>query len=203
MFNIFPYFTSIILLVCAYGTMYLRNPVHALLSLVAMVVNMSFLFISAKSEFVGLLLIIVYAGAVAVLFLFVIMMVNYKESLNAKRTFSEGYPMTFIMSILLVFSVIRTLFKYMDSLKEEAAQYRDSVEFSNLKNIGDLMYNSFANEIILTGVILFIGVVGSIVITIRYIKIVPKRISVSQQVGRDKKTSIQLVKPKLNRGVDY
>lgn len=202
MFDFFPYFVSGLMLAFACGAIYVRNPVYALLFLVAMVINMAFLFIAAKSEFLGLLLLIVYAGAVAVLFLFIVMMVNYKASLSAKRPISQGWPLVIGMVITLVFEVVRILFKYMNSLKEIPI-HAYNPDFASIKSIGRIMYIEYANEIILTAVILLIGVIGSIIMTMKYVKIVPKRIFVSEQIKRQKENSVALVYPEVGSGIDY
>ncbi len=202
MLEFFPYFVSGLVLAFVGATFYVRNPVYALLFLVAMVVNIAFLFIAAKSEFLGLLLLVVYAGAIAILFLFVIMMVNYKASLTARQPISQGWPLAGIMTGVFIFEISRILLNYTSLLKDNTIRNFDS-EFSSLFSIGKLLYGSYGNEVVLTAIILLIGVVGSIAMTMKYVKEVPKRMIISDQIKRDKKDSITLEHPVIGTGINY
>lgn len=199
-FDLFPYFCSGLMVSFAIGALLVKNPVYSLLFLVAMVLNMAMIFMSIGSEFLGLLLVIVYAGAIAVLFLFVIMMVNYKASVVAKRPFTEGWPIVAIFVIIFIFEIVRTLFKYTDGLKDYVLIKSD---YSDIKTIANLLYGTYQNELVLTAIILLIGVIGAILMTLKYVKIVPKRSFVSDQVKQTKEGSVAMINPPINSGIDY
>lgn len=175
-----------------------KNPVHSLLFLVCMVVCMSIMSMLIGMEFISLLLITVYAGAIAVLFLFVVMMINYVDI--QKRSQTSGY-WQFNAIVLCFFGYIflNALFLYVPgfTLNESGASY------SSLEKLAELLYLKYGNEVINTGIILLIGVVGSVMMTINLVKKVPKRISADLQNARNTDNSVKIVDVDSGSGINY
>ena len=188
----FLLFASITVLSCV-AVISSRNPVHSVLFLILAFVNSSGIFVLAGAEFLAMILLIVYVGAVAVLFLFVVMMLNISTDTiktQAKKYFFSGTLVGLILLLELVFS-----FANLDDIFVNESISSISSGKSNTHNIGNVLYTDYFFTFQLSGCILLVAMVGAIVLTLRKREGVLKQ-SIERQVFRTKEDSIKVVKVK-------
>tara|TARA_E500000178_G_C16810710_1_gene656814 strand:- start:29 stop:613 length:585 start_codon:yes stop_codon:yes gene_type:complete len=188
----FLLFASITVLSCI-AVISSRNPVHSVLFLILAFVNSSGIFVLAGAEFLAMILLIVYVGAVAVLFLFVVMMLNISTDtvkMQAKKYFFSGTLVGLILLLELIFS-----FANLDDIFVNERLTIANNGKSNTHNIGNVLYTDYFFTFQLSGCILLVAMVGAIVLTLRKREGVLKQ-SIEQQVFRTKEDSIKIVKVK-------
>ena len=170
-----------------------RNPVHSVLFLILAFVNSAGIFVIAGAEFLAMILLIVYVGAVAVLFLFVVMMLNITSDtvkVQAKKYFFSGSLVGIILLLELIFS-----FANLDDIYIKGDLSKLDNAKSNTHNIGNVLYTDYIFAFQLSGCILLVAMVGAIVLTLRKREGVLRQ-SINKQVFRKKEESIQIVKVK-------
>jgi NADH-quinone oxidoreductase subunit J len=171
------YLFASVLILSAFMVITSRNPVYSVLFLILAFFNTAGLFILLGAEFVAMILVIVYVGAVAVLFLFVVMMLDINFS-DLRSGAMEYLPTgAFIGSILLV--ELYTLFKSWDfvpSVQENLAAPDTSETIGNSKSLGMLLYTDYILAFQVSGLILLVAMIGAIVLTHR------KRVGVRKQI---------------------
>jgi NADH-quinone oxidoreductase subunit J len=171
-----------------------RNPVHSVLFLILAFFNAAALFVLMGAEFLAMILVIVYVGAVAVLFLFVVMMldVNFAE---LRQGFLQYLPVGLLIGIILLVELIFVAGTWALAPMEEAvamAQAQTMVrDVDNTKALGLILYTDYAYLFQLAGLILLVAMVGAIVLTLRHREGV-RRQSISQQVARKRAESIEI-----------
>ncbi len=196
----FYIFSSVILL-SALMVISARNPVHSVLFLILAFLNAAGIFVILHAEFLAMILIIVYVGAVAVLFLFVVMMLDIKttiEKSNILQYMPIGLFIGFVFIAELVIVLINTKLE-LSNMQILSNPLNKFAELSNTKAIGSVLYTDYILHFQLAGVILLIAMIGSIVLTLRERSGV-KRQSVSEQLSRSSK--IDLVDVKSKEGID-
>ncbi len=174
--------------------------VHAVMFLVLAFLNASALFLLLGAEFLAMLLIVVYVGAIAVLFLFVVMMLNIdvavKEEINRKR------PILILVGVVMFFEIILiTKFSAVKSY-ETKLLFPTPTEIHNTKAIGNILYTDFILPFQLAGGVLFVAMIGAIVLTLKDETRFIKKQKISDQVFRDKKNSVEIVKVKIGEGIN-
>ena len=195
------YLFSAILLLSSLMVISTKNPVHSVLFLILAFLNAAGIFIILHAEFLAMILIIVYVGAVAVLFLFVVMMLDFKTSLE-KDNILQYMPiglligLVFIAELVIVLINTRLDLSNIQILSNPLDNFSDQ---SNTEAIGSILYTNYVLYFQLSGVILLVAMVGSIVLTLRDREGVKRQI-VSEQV--DRKGKIELVDVKSGEGVD-
>ncbi len=195
------YLFSAILLLSSLMVISTKNPVHSVLFLILAFLNAAGIFVIIHAEFLAMILIIVYVGAVAVLFLFVVMMLDFKTSLE-KDNILQYMPiglligLVFIAELVIVLINTRLDLSNIQILSNPLDNFSDQ---SNTEAIGSILYTNYVLYFQLSGVILLVAMVGSIVLTLRDREGVKRQI-VSEQV--DKKGKIELVDVKSGEGVD-
>ena len=195
------YLFSAVLLLSSLMVISTKNPVHSVLFLILAFLNAAGIFVILHAEFLAMILIIVYVGAVAVLFLFVVMMLDFKTSLE-KDNILQYMPiglligLVFIAELVIVLINTRLDLSNIQILSNPLDNFSDQ---SNTEAIGSILYTNYVLYFQLSGVILLVAMVGSIVLTLRDREGV-KRQSVSEQV--DRKGKIELVDVKSGEGVD-
>jgi NADH-quinone oxidoreductase subunit J len=180
-----------------------KNPVHSVLFLILSFFNGAGLFIILHAEFLAMILIIVYVGAVAVLFLFVVMMLDFKISLD-KNNILQYLPIGFFVGLIFISELMIVLINTKFDLSNIQILVNPMFKFENLTNteaIGSILYTDYILYFQLSGVILLVAMIGSIVLTLRTRDGV-KRQSIQAQLDRNYKSTITLVDPKSNEGVD-
>lgn len=199
-FDLFCLF-SFILIASALVVVSAKNMVHSVMFLVLCFINASGLFILLGAEFIALLLIVVYVGAIAVLFLFVVMMLNVDFD-DAKHKINRHLPVLMLVG-LVMFVEIMMIVKF-SSVKLYATKtlYPIQNEVSNVKAIGNLLYTDFILPFQLSGCILFVAMIGAIVLTLKDETRFIKKQRICDQVARTKANSLEIVKVKSGEGID-
>ena len=195
------YIFSSVILVSALMVISARNPVHSVLFLILAFLNAAGIFVILHAEFLAMILIIVYVGAVAVLFLFVVMMLDIKttiEKSNILQYMPIGLFIGFVFIAELVIVLINTKLE-LSNMQILSNPLNKFAELSNTKAIGSVLYTDYILHFQLAGVILLIAMIGSIVLTLRERSGV-KRQSVAEQLSRSSK--IDLVDVKSKEGID-
>jgi NADH-quinone oxidoreductase subunit J len=179
-----------------------RNPVHSVLFLILAFFNAAGLMILLGAEFIAMLLVIVYVGAVAVLFLFVVMMLDI-DFVELRQGFVKYLPVGGLIGIVLLVELFVVVGGWV-ALPETKAAISEPLarpgSLSNTAMLGRLLYTKYVYLFQAAGVILFVAMVGAIVLTLRRREGV-KRQSVGRQHGRTRAESVELVKVKPGEGI--
>ena len=189
------YLFSAVLVASAVMVVFSKNPVHSVLFLILAFFNAAGLFILLGAEFVAMILVIVYVGAVAVLFLFVVMMldINFldlKKGINNYAPF--GIFLGVVLFIELVFLVFQSWVAPQSVLLAAAAPAPMAAEVSNTRALGQLIYTHYLYVFQVSGLILLVAMVGAIVLTLRHRSGVQRQ-RIATQVGR-KRSEAMVVK---------
>ena len=166
-----------------------RNPVHSVFFLILAFVNSAGIFVLAGAEFLAMILLIVYVGAVAVLFLFVVMMLNVgieKIKTQAKKYFFSGFLVAIILLLELIFS-----FSNLDIIFNKSNS--SLLEISNSHALGEILYTDYFLPFQISGCILLVAMLGAIILTLRKREGVLRQ-DISKQISRKKKDSIEIIK---------
>ena len=202
---IFFYFFSIIAVFSAIMVIASKNTVHSVFFLILDFISISCLFIMIGAEFLGMIMLIVYVGAVAVLFLFVVMMLNVaqqKDEWFKGKIFTSHIPFGSLISIIIFLELIIVIggWKYKPDLIETSSIQIDN-NFTNTHALGNVIYTDYIHLFQLAGLILLVAMIGAIVLTYRKREGV-KRQSYFRQVSREKVEGVTLVDVKSNKGVN-
>ena len=201
---LFFYFFSIIAIISAIFVIVSRNTVHAVFFLILDFVSIACLFIMIGAEFLGMMMLIVYVGAVAVLFLFVVMLMNVTEQKlswfrGSKKTGHIPTGLIVGSVILLELVVIVGGWKYRNTFSETKFLSFDS-DFTNTHLIGNVMYTEHIHLFQISGIILLLAMVGAIVLTYRKKGGIKKQ-SYLKQITREREDSIEVVDVEFDKGV--
>jgi len=195
------YIFSAVILLSSLMVISSRNPVHSVLFLILAFFNAAGLFVILHAEFLAMILIIVYVGAVAVLFLFVVMMLDFRVSLE-KSNILQYMPIGIFVGMVFISELIIVLINTKLELKNIQILTNPLSNFENLTNteaIGSILYTDYILYFQVSGIILLVAMVGSIVLTLRDREGV-KRQSILQQLERT--SQIELKDVKSREGVD-
>ena len=201
---IFFYFFSVIAVFSAIMVIASKNTVHSVFFLILDFISISCLFIMIGAEFLGMIMLIVYVGAVAVLFLFVVMMLNVaqqKDEWFKGKIFTSHIPFGSLISIIIFLELIIVIggWKYKPNLIETSSIQIDK-NFTNTHALGNIIYTDYIHLFQLAGLILLVAMIGAIVLTYRKREGV-KRQSYFKQVNREKKDSVTLIDAKIKKGI--
>ena len=195
------YIFSFVMLLSSLMVISTKNPVHSVLFLILAFLNAAGIFVILHAEFLAMILIIVYVGAVAVLFLFVVMMLDIKttiEKSNILQYLPIGLFIGFVFIAELVIVLINTKLE-LSNMQILSNPLNKFAELSNTKAIGSILYTDYILHFQLAGVILLVAMIGSIVLTLRE-RTGVKRQSIVEQLSRSSK--IDLVDVESNKGID-
>ena len=181
-----------------------KNTVHSVFFLILDFISISCLFIMIGAEFLGMIMLIVYVGAVAVLFLFVVMMLNVAQQKNqwfSSTESSKHIPMGLIISIIIFFELIIVIggWKYKPDLFTSKSLVIDQT-ISNTHSIGNVLYTDYIHIFQLSGMILLVAMIGAIILTFRQRSGVKKQSYISQ-ISRESTDGVELVDVENNKGV--
>ncbi len=202
---IFFYVFSIIAIISAIMVTVSKNTVHSVFFLILDFISISCLFIMIGAEFLGMIMLIVYVGAVAVLFLFVVMMLNVAQQknqwFNSELTPSSHIPVGLIISTIIFFELIIVVggWKYKPELSNPNTT-QISNEVSNTHSLGQVLYTDYIHIFQISGMILLIAMIGAIVLTFRRREGV-KTQSYLKQISREKSEGIEVLEVPSNKGV--
>ena len=194
------YFFSSIIVVAALLVVMSRNPVHSVLWLILTFFGSSGLFILLGAEFLALILMIVYVGAVAVLFMFVVMMLNINFS-ELRSGFTRYLPVGLLIGLVLFVELNLVFSDWVpdNSFKPKIQSITDT-NIENTKQLGLVLYTDFILYFQLAGIILLIAMIGAIVLTHQKKRSI-KRQDILTQIYRDPKSAIELKDIKPGQGL--
>ncbi len=202
--SIFFYFFSIIAIFSSLMVITSRSTINSVFFLILDFISVGCLFIMVGAEFLGMIILIVYVGAVAVLFLFVVMMLNVAEQkqswfLGRKST---HIPTGLIVSVLIFLELLVVVggWKYKDNLMSSSTLFLSDV--SNTHQLGLVMYTDYILYFQLAGIILLLSMIGAILLTFRERSGVKKQ-SYFKQISRNPLTSIELKDVQSDKGVKF
>ena len=177
-----------------------RNPVHAVLFLILTFFNAAGLFMLAGAEFLALILIVVYVGAVAVLFLFVVMMLDV-DFTEMKQGFLQYAPVGMIVGIVLLLELLLLAGSFVVSPEVAGASVLpiDS-GVQNIRALGQVLYTRYVFLFQGAGAVLLVAMIGAIVLALRH-KSNVKRQNPIDQVGRRPSETLEVVKVKSGQGL--
>jgi NADH-quinone oxidoreductase subunit J len=191
------YVFAAVLMMAALAVITAKNPVHSVFFLILAFFNAAGLFVLLGAEYIAMTLVVVYVGAVMVLFLFVIMMLNINfEKLRAG--FISYLPLGLGVAVILFAELAALLYGSILSpapLSEVSSPIPDAAQISNVHAIGRVLYTDYLIAFQLSGVILLVAMIGAIVLTHRQ-RAGVKRQSVQQQMLRTRAESVALVNVK-------
>ena len=201
---IFFYFFSVIAVFSAIMVIASKNTVHSVFFLILDFISISCLFIMIGAEFLGMIMLIVYVGAVAVLFLFVVMMLNVAQQKNQwfeSTSDNTHIPIGLLISVVIFFELVIVVggWKYKpDLLSSVSVEINQNI--TNTHSIGNILYTDYIHLFQLSGMILLVAMIGAIVLTYRKRSGI-KRQSYLSQISREKSEGVSLVDVKSNQGV--
>ncbi|MDB3932590.1 NADH-quinone oxidoreductase subunit J [Candidatus Pelagibacter sp.] len=202
---IFFYIFSSIAIISAIMVTVSKNTVHSVFFLILDFISISCLFIMIGAEFLGMIMLIVYVGAVAVLFLFVVMMLNVAQQKNQwflSEESSGHIPVGLIISTIIFFELIIVIggWKYkpelFDKIKTSSAE-----TVSNTHSLGQILYTDYIHVFQISGMILLVAMIGAIVLTFRQREGV-KRQDYIKQISRERSEGVQVLDVQSNKGVN-
>ena len=202
--SIFFYTFSIIAVVSAIMVTVSKNTVHSVFFLILDFISISCLFIMIGAEFLGMIMLIVYVGAVAVLFLFVVMMLNVAQQKNqwfASQESSGHIPVGLIISTIIFFELIIVIggWKYKPDLFD-INNSLNNLSISNTHSLGQVLYTDYIHVFQLSGMILLVAMIGAIVLTFRKRSGV-KTQSYLKQISRERSEGVEVLEVENNKGV--
>ena len=198
------YIFSFIAIISAIMVTVSRNTVHSVFFLILDFISISCLFIMIGAEFLGMIMLIVYVGAVAVLFLFVVMMLNVAQQKNEWFNASESsshIPVGLLVSLVIFFELIIVIggWKYKPEVLDSISLNVDT-NITNTQSLGNVIYTDYIHLFQLSGMILLLAMIGAIVLTFRQRSGV-KRQSYIRQISRERNEGVELVDVETNKGV--
>ena len=197
------YFFAAILLAAAAMVIFSRNPVHSVLWLIVAFFNAAGLMVLVGAEFIAMLLVIVYVGAVAVLFLFVVMMLDI-DFAELRAGFAKNLPLGLLLAIILVVELVLGLGAYRAGavkLGVADATATTAANVPNIEAIGALLYTKYVFLFETAGLILLVAMIGAIVLTHRK-RTGTRPQNVSQQNQRRPEDSVRNVNQPVGQGVE-
>lgn len=196
------YLFALTTVVGGFFTVIARNPVHSVLWLITAFVGATGLFVLLGAEFVAMLLMIVYVGAVAVLFLFVVMMLDV-DFAALKAEMSKSLPLALLIGVILLME-LGTIFgtwQFSDGAEAARASVTPAMdEVHNTLALGQILYTQYILLFQLAGLILLVAMIGAIVLTLRHRTNV-KRQNVVAQMHRDPAKAMEIIDVKPGQGL--
>jgi len=181
-----------------------KNTVHSVFFLILDFISISCLFIMIGAEFLGMMMLIVYVGAVAVLFLFVVMMLNVAEQKNQWFVSTESsthIPIGLVVSLVIFFELLVVIggWKFKPDLMTTMSLSINQ-NITNTHSLGALIYTDYIHIFQLSGMILLVAMIGAIVLTFRKREGVKKQ-SYLKQISRERSEGVQVLDVETNKGV--
>lgn len=199
---LFFYLFAFVAVASAFMVIWARNPVHSVLFLILTFVNAAGLFLLTGAEFLAMILLVVYVGAVAVLFLFVVMMLDI-DFAKLRAGALEYAPIGVLIGIVLAAELIIVIggATLKPKIAESVSMPIPSLETrTNTAALGDVLYTHYAYFFQIAGLVLLVAMIGAIVLTLRHRTDV-KRQNIARQVARTPETAISVVNPKPGQGI--
>jgi NADH-quinone oxidoreductase subunit J len=176
-----------------------RNPVHSVLFLILAFFNTAALFVLIGAEFLAMILVIVYVGAVAVLFLFVVMMLDI-DFVELREGFVRYLPAGSLIGLVLLVELVLVSVSWAVAPGGAVATTAPAGALTNTRALGDILYTRYLLGFQIAGLILLVAMIGAIVLTLRQRGDV-RRQSVAAQLDRSRAQTIEVVKVPVGEGV--
>lgn len=197
------YIFSFIMIVASICVILAKNPVHSVLWLILCFFTASGIFMILGAEFIAMVTIIVYVGAVAVLFLFVVMMLNI-NFVHLKEGFTKYLPVCLLLAFVLFFDLYFVINKSVNHsnllISKSLIPIPSDIDITNVHVIGKVLYTEYFYPFQISGFILLSAMIGSIVLSHRAVKNAKKQ-NVTKQLARNPKDCMQIVKVKSGKGI--
>ncbi len=195
------YLIATVTVVSAFCVVSARNPVHSVLFLILSFFSAAGLFVLLGAEFLAMLLVVVYVGAVAVLFLFVVMMLDV-DFAALRQGFAQYMPIGFVIAFVLAIEMITVSFTVAD---KGAARANDmpmaaAANSTNVETIGRVLYTDYIYFFQAAGLVLLVAMIGAIVLTLRHKPGVRRQV-IADQVARTPKSGMRVVTIQPGQGV--
>ena len=202
--SLFFYFFSTVTVFSAIMVTVSRNTVYSVFFLILVFISISILFIMIGAEFLGMIMLIVYVGAVAVLFLFVVMMLNITEQVTKRSTrkgFINNVSVGSIVGIIIFLELLVVIggWKYKGNFIPLSSTNIDQ-GISNTNAIGNILYTDYIHLFQIAGIILLIAMIGAITLTFTKRENIKKQ-SYFKQIQREKSSGVSLVEVESDKGV--
>ncbi|MGK6312920.1 NADH-quinone oxidoreductase subunit J [Neorhizobium sp. DT-125] len=199
---IFFYLFAFVAVASAFMVISAKNPVHSVLFLILVFFNAAGLFLLTGAEFLAMILLVVYIGAVAVLFLFVVMMLDI-DFAELRSGVLQYAPIGILIGLIVAAELIVVIGGSV--LTTDAAQaitmpIPNPAERTNTAALGDVLYTNYVYFFQIAGLVLLVAMIGAIVLTLRHRTNI-KRQDISRQVARTPATAVEVVKVKPGQGV--
>ena len=192
------YLFASVMIASAVCVIFARNPVHSVLWLILAFFNASGLMLLVGAEFIAMLLVIVYVGAVAVLFLFVVMMLDI-DFAELRSGFTRNLPFGIILAVVLLAEIVLAVSAWKGGPALSGAAPREAVE-PNIVGLGQVLYSRFLYPFEIAGLILLVAMIGAIVLTHR-IRGDVRGQKISKQVDRRPEDAVKLENPDVGGGM--
>lgn len=202
------YLFASVLVISALMVVIVKNPVYSVLCLIAAFFNAAGLFVLLGAEFIGMLIVIVYVGAVAVLFLFVVMMldINFKELRQEVVSFA---PLGLLLALALLAELVVVYYSWPDASSVRGLDMADggvmaetAIQVDNTKALGSVLYTDYFFPFQMSGLILLVAMIGAIVLSLRNRGGVLRQ-TVSEQTSRKPEDVIDIQSVATGSGVDH
>ena len=203
--SLFFYFFSTITVFAAVMMTLSRNTVHSVFFLILVFVSVSILFIMIGAEFLGMIMLIVYVGAVAVLFLFVVMMLNITEQItkrSSRKGFINNISVGSIVGTIIFLELLVVIggWKYKGNFVSLSST-DPNANISNTHALGNILYTDYIHLFQISGMILLVAMIGAITLTFTKKENI-KRQNYFEQIEREKATSVSLIEVESGKGVN-
>ena len=175
-----------------------RNPVHSVLFLILAFFNAAGLFVLIGAEFLAMILVIVYVGAVAVLFLFVVMMLDI-DFAQLRGGFVRYLPIGALVGFILLAELVLVIGSWVVAPGVPSPAAAGGVPLTNTRALGDILYTRYLFAFQAAGLILLVAMIGAIVLTLRRRDDV-RRQSISAQLARTRAETVEVVKVPIGSG---
>ena len=202
--SLFFYFFSTIAVFASIMVTVSRNTVYSVFFLILVFISISILFIMIGAEFLGMIMLIVYVGAVAVLFLFVVMMLNITEQLtkrSSRRGLVNNISIGSIVGVIIFLELLVVVggWKYKGTFVPLSATNLN-LDISNTHALGNILYTDYIHLFQISGMILLVAMIGAITLTFSKRENI-KRQSYFDQIQREKDSAVSLVEVESGKGV--
>jgi NADH-quinone oxidoreductase subunit J len=196
----FFYLFAAVVTASAFMVISARNPVHSVLFLILAFFNAAGLFLLMGAEFLAMILVVVYVGAVAVLFLFVVMMLDV-DFAELREGFLQYLPIGGLVGIIVLIELIMVVGGWVTSSEApRLAAEKAPSDLTNTEALGRVLYTDFLFFFQLSGLILLVAMIGAIVLTLRHKEGV-KRQNIADQVARNKAGGLEVRNVKPGQGI--
>jgi NADH-quinone oxidoreductase subunit J len=198
---LFFYLFSAVAIASAFMVIAAKNPVHSVLFLILAFVNAAGLFVLLGAEFLAMILVVVYVGAVAVLFLFVVMMLDV-DFAEFRQGFLQYLPVGVTIGVVFLIELILVTAWFIvdpSAVRAPVAPIPPPEQISNTTALGRVLYTDYLFYFQGAGLVLLVAMIGAIVLTLRHKPV--KRQDINRQVARDKGMAVEVRKVPFRQGI--